>query len=164
MSKARSFIQYWLLPLAWMSMIFLVSSDKQSLQHSSRIIAPLLRWVFPQISEHTVDVVVYDVRKCAHLTEYALLAWLLWRAIRKPKRYDPRPWSWREGIVAVLIVALYAATDEFHQSFVPGRTPLVSDVLIDTIGAVFGMLLLWRVGHWFKWWPKTEIPKSDEPA
>jgi hypothetical protein len=40
--------------------------------------------------------------------------------------------------------------------FVPTRTPMVSDVFIDTSGAVVGMLVLWAAGWWFKWWGKRE--------
>lgn len=164
MSKTISFFKYWLVPLAWMSLIFVGSADSKSYQHSSRLIEPLLRWLFPHMSEDHVHLIHHIFRKCAHLTEYAILGLLLWRAVRKPVRNDPRPWNWREPAIAVLIVFLYASTDEFHQRFVPNRTPLVSDVFIDTSGALIGMLALWTVGSTLKWWSKTEIPKLSEAA
>ena len=68
---------------------------------------------------------IYFIRKCAHLTEYAMLALLLWRAVRKPVKNDPRPWIWREARLALLLVVLYAASDEFHQLFVPSRDAAV---------------------------------------
>jgi len=157
--KIRSFVSYWLLPLLWMSLIFVGSADKQSYQHSSRIIVPLLHWLFPHMSEVHVEAIHHFCRKCAHLTEYAVLALLLWRAVRKPVSNDPRPWRWREAAIAVLIVFAYAASDEFHQIFVPSRTPMVSDVFIDTSGAVIGMLVLWAVGCLLKWWPRRPIPQ-----
>lgn len=123
-----------------------------SFQHSSRIIGPLVHWLFPQLSKETIKEIVTVVRKCAHLTEYAILALLLWRAKRKPIRNDPRPWKGSEARFAVFIVALYASTDEFHQLFVPSRQASVWDVLLDTTGAVIGMLLLWGLGRWRKWW------------
>ena len=83
---------------------------------------------------------------------------------RRSQTNDSRPWSWRESALVVLIVFAYASSDEFHQRFVPTRTPLVSDVFIDTGGAVMGMLVLWVLGIFFSWWPKTEIPKSPEAA
>jgi VanZ family protein len=92
------------------------------------------------------------VRKCAHLTEYAVLALLLWRAMRKPVRNDPRPWNWREARFVLLLVMCYAATDEFHQIFVPARTSLVSDVFIDTAGGAAGLAALWILGRWRKHW------------
>src|SRR6476620_3341841 len=125
-----------------MVVIFSASSDAHTFQRSSRIIGPLLRWLFPHMSEATINVMVTIVRKCAHLTEYAILAYLFWRALRKPKRDDPRPWSWREGGLAILFVALYASTDEFHQLFVPTREASVKDVCLDTLGAAGGIILI----------------------
>ena len=89
-SKTRSFLKYWLLPLAWMSLIFFGSSDNKSYQHSSRLIEPLLHWLFPHMSQAHVEAIHHVIRKCAHLTEYAILGFLLWRAVRKPTRRDPR--------------------------------------------------------------------------
>src|SRR5690349_8246654 len=119
-----------------MVIIFSASSDSLSAQHSSQILGPLIRWLFPHIPEETVSSIVFFLRKCAHLTEYALLALLLWRALRQPVRKDPRPWRWADARLAVFIVALYAATDEFHQLFVPTREGRVSDVMIDTVGGM----------------------------
>ena len=102
--------------------------------------------------DDTLYLIVFFVRKCAHLTEYAVLALLLWRARRKPMKNDPRPWLWREARLALLMVALYAASDEFHQCFVPTRTGLVSDVFIDTAGGAAGLLALCAFGHWRKHW------------
>jgi VanZ family protein len=150
--KFRPFLKYWLPVLIWMALIFSASSDSHSYEHSSRLIAPLLHWLFPQMPETRVDASVYFVRKCAHLTEYAVLALLLWRAVRKPVKNDPRPWSWRAARLALLIVTLYAASDEFHQIFVPTRTALVSDVFVDTAGGAAGLLALWTIGRWRKHW------------
>jgi len=82
-------------------------------------------------------------RKSCHLAEYAILACLLWRAIRKPRRRDPRPWNWAEAGLSLSVVFTYAATDEFHQVFVPNRTALVSDVFIDASGGAAALVLLW---------------------
>jgi VanZ family protein len=135
-----------------MVIIFSASSDTRSSQHSSRIIAPVVRWFFPHISEHTLDQIVFITRKCAHLTEYAMLAILFWRALRKPVRKDLRPWRWADAGFAILFVALYAASDEIHQLFVPNREGRITDVMIDTAGAVTGVLLLWLAGRVSRFW------------
>ena len=152
MLKFRAFLKYWLPALIWMALIFSASSDANSFEHSSRIIAPLLHWLFPRMPDDTMYLIVLLVRKCAHLTEYAVFALLLWRALRKPVKNDPRPWIWREARLALLIVALYAASDEFHQSFVPTRMALVSDVFVDTAGGAAGLLALWAFGRRQKRW------------
>jgi VanZ family protein len=161
-SRTRSFLKYWLVPLAWMSLIFFGSADSQSYTHSSRLIEPFLHWLFPHMSQAHVELIHHVIRKCCHLTEYAILGALLWRAVRKPVRPDSRPWSWREAMIAILIVFLYASTDEFHQMFVPTRTPMVSDVFIDTSGAIIGMIILFTLGRFFHWWPKAKKNSNDD--
>jgi VanZ family protein len=145
-----------------MLVIFSASGDTHSFQHSSRIIGPVLHWLFPAMSEATIHAIVVFVRKCAHLTEYAILALLFWRMLRKPVKNDPRPWSWRHAAIAVGLVAVYAATDEFHQLFVPSRDASVRDVLIDTLGGAGGMALLWTIGRWRKTRPRTECRRQNE--
>jgi VanZ family protein len=135
-----------------MVLIFSASGDKASFQRSSRIIVPLLHWLFPGLSDDHAFAVVLAVRKCAHLSEYALLAWLVWRARRKPVPRDTRPWRWSEAGEVLWVAALYAATDEFHQTFIPNREGCLRDVLIDTTGAAAGLFLLWLFGRWRKLW------------
>jgi VanZ family protein len=139
----RVFLNYWLPPLAWMAVIFTASGDVKSYEHSSLFVEPFLRWLFPQMTQEHIETIHFGIRKCGHLTEYAVLALLLWRALRRPVKNDSRPWGWREARLALGIVMLYAATDEFHQLFVPERTGLVSDVFIDTSGAAAGLMALW---------------------
>ena len=150
MPKLRVFLKFWLPPLAWMVVIFTGSSDSKSYQHSSLLVEPFLHWLFPNLSQAHVEAIHHLFRKCAHLTEYAVLALLLWRAMRRPVKNDSRPWNWPEARLALLLVMFYAATDEFHQSFVPTRTPLVTDVLIDTTGGAAGLFALWICGRWRK--------------
>jgi VanZ family protein len=138
--RARNFVKYWLLPLLWMLVIFSASADTASAHRSSRIIEPILRWLFPEMPAAQIEAIVLIVRKCAHFVEYGVLAVLLWRALWKPARRDPRPWSWRPAGLAILIVAAYAASDEIHQTFVPSRQGSVRDVVLDTSGALAGML------------------------
>jgi VanZ family protein len=133
-----------------MIIIFSASSDRMSFSHSSRIIAPILHWLIPHISDQSVRAVVFAVRKAAHVTEYAILGLLAWRAFRKPNAANPRPWS--QAAFALLFVALYATSDEIHQAFVPTRQASVWDVLLDTVGGAFGLLFLWIIGRWRKHW------------
>jgi len=50
---------------------------------------------------------------------------------------------WRPALVALVVAAIYAAFDEFHQSFVPSRTASAHDVAIDIGGAVVGLAIYW---------------------
>jgi VanZ family protein len=135
--------KYWLPPLLWMLVIFSASSDAQSYHHSSRIFEPLLHWLFPTMPMAHIQTLHHLVRKCAHMTEYAFLAWLFWRAIRQSPTKPPRPWNWSEAGLALALVFIYAAADELHQKFIPGRTGQISDVIVDVVGGAIGLTLLW---------------------
>jgi VanZ family protein len=141
-------ISYWLPVLIWMGLIFSGSSDLLSSQRTSRIIGPLVHWLFPQLPEETVGQVVFVTRKAAHVAEYAVLALLIWRALRRPVKADRRPWSWREPAVALALSALYAVSDEMHQSFVASRYGSALDVCLDSAGAASGLLLARMTHAW----------------
>ncbi len=78
------------------------------------------------------------VKKGGHIIGYALLALTYWFGMG---------WDKKRGWLAWLLAVLYAATDEFHQSFVAGRNPSPVDVLLfDNLGAIIGLLLWTRFG------------------
>jgi VanZ family protein len=135
-----------------MLIIFSLSSDTISSQHSSRLIGPIVHWLFPNMPPKNVEGIVFLVRKCAHGTEYAIFAVFVWCARNKPAGNNLRSWRWSEARLVVLLAMLYAATDELHQAFVPNRQSSVVDVLIDTLGAVLGLILLRGFGRWRKYW------------
>ena len=149
------FAKYWLPVLLWMWLIFSASGDSNSAVRSSRIIAPLVRWLLPDLSEEAVQAVVLFVRKCAHVAEYAVLALLLWHALRRPPKPGSAPWRWSEAGLALAVAALYAATDELHQTMVPSRQGCVRDVLLDTSGAALALLCLWAVGRLRNRWQRA---------
>jgi VanZ family protein len=138
--SVRSFLKSWLPVVAWMLFIFIGSTDLLSASHTSRFIAPFLRWFSPDISDATIASVQLIVRKCAHVTEYAILAALLYRAFRQNQ--------WRVGkpfVLCFFIAAVSAGLDEFHQSFVTSRTASPWDVTIDCVGALAGLVMYSRL-------------------
>ena len=152
MSKLKSFAKYWLPVVLWAAVIIMASGDSKSVQRSSRIIEPLMRWLFPQASDETIHTVVFIARKWAHLAEYAILALILWRALRGTRTPPAEGWSRRLVSVAWGGATAFAITDELHQTFVPGRQGSFWDVLIDSIGAAGGLFALWLFGRWRKKW------------
>lgn len=120
-----------------MVVIFIGSTDVLSAEHTSRFLVPFLRWLDPHISWAALNEIQIAIRKLGHLAEYAILAALFWRGLRSGTQ---RPIS---ILFAVVLVAcgLYAASDEFHQSFVPSRTSSVYDVMIDICGALVGLTI-----------------------
>jgi len=137
--RMRTFLKYWLPVLAWLGLIFIASTDLMSAEHTSRIIGPILRWFNPDVSAATIARVQFFVRKAGHVTEYAILAMLVWRGLRRGTG-----WPAKMSILFVgawIVCAIFAASDEFHQSFVPSRTASPRDVMIDVIGALVGLTI-----------------------
>ena len=137
-----------------MAIIFAGSTDLMSAEHTSRIIVPLLRWFVPTISPLTVVRLEFFLRKAAHVSEYAVLAVLLYRAFVHTVFQSRRVLS--AGIV-LLSCAAYAASDEFHQSFVPSRTASLRDVMIDLCGAMLAVLVYWSIAT------RRVIPSRSHP-
>jgi len=135
----RRFFKYWLPLLIWVCVIFLGSTDVLSAEHTSRFMVPFLLWLKPEMSPEKILFILIVMRKSAHVSEYAILALLLWRALRSnPTLRTTRPMLLGAALVACTV---FAASDEFHQSFVKSRTPSVRDVMLDVAGAVFGLLI-----------------------
>ena len=151
-SRRRSFLLYWLPVILWMSLIFGMSTDVGAPRHTSRFLRPILRWFNPNVSDETIRSIQLGIRKAAHVTEYAVLSLLVWRARRKPVRGDSRPWNRADALFAFAIAVLFAISDEWHQSFVPSREGHLRDVLFDSSGAALGLLAAWGFGRWRRVW------------
>ena len=134
------FLKYWLPLLIWLAVIFVNSTDLMSAEHTSRFIVPILLWLKPGMAPETLRSILFAMRKCAHVSEYAILALLLWRALRSGSALCAKI-SMLFGAV-LLGCAVIAASDEFHQSFVKTRTPSVRDGLLDVVGALLGLLIV----------------------
>jgi VanZ family protein len=127
--------------ILWMGVVFLASTDLGSAAHTGSIVLWLLRLVSAgRLSLPAMEEIHFLIRKSAHLTEYAILGTLLWRAFSAPARP-----LLQTAATALLVAALYACSDEYHQSFVPARTASIRDVAIDTVGAAGGIALCWAV-------------------
>ena len=90
--------------------------------------------------EDVVDRIESIVRKVAHYSIYTLVGILLMSLMStfKMKELD-------RVAVSLIVGVIYAATDEIHQAFVPGRGPLVTDVILDSIGVLTGIFIVMLV-------------------
>jgi VanZ family protein len=126
----------------WLAFISFASSDSFSATNTSRIIGPLVLWLFPNTTVQQLDVIHFVTRKLAHFTEYAVLGILAARAFRtSPGPTIRRRWL----LISLSVVAVYALVDEYHQSFVPSRTASIFDSLIDISGGLVALgIINWR--------------------
>jgi len=137
-SLAR-FLSRWAPLLAWIIFISFASSDSFSAANTSRIIGPLVLWLFPKTSAETLELIHFCIRKIAHFSEYALLGILSARAFRtSPHTFLQRRWF----LIAIVLIVVYALLDEYHQAFVPSRTPSIFDSLIDSLGGLSALLVI----------------------
>jgi VanZ family protein len=137
-----SFVKYWVPVFGWMLLIFLASGDLMSAEHTSRFLVPFLLWLKPDISVESLTLAHICVRKAAHLTEYAILALLLCRAVFRGTKLT---WSRSTMFVGAWSACVLMATgDEFRQSFVESRGASPWDVMLDSAGAIFGLLIYSR--------------------
>ena len=98
-------------------------------------------WLFPNTTPETLAVVHFVVRKIAHFTEYAILAYLAARAFcTSPRAALANRWF----LAALVLIVIYALLDEYHQTYVPSRTASIYDSLIDMSGGLVMLLVLRR--------------------
>lgn len=138
-----------------MVLIFVGSTDVLSAEHTSRFIGPFLHWLDPTIPASTVLKIQLLVRKAGHVTEYAILALLLFRALANTILRG-RPFL--VVLLDLTACGVFAATDEFHQSFVPSRTASARDVMIDLAGAAIGVALY---ASWARKWRNLSLREKD---
>jgi VanZ family protein len=132
------------LPLvAWMAFIFFASTGNFSAANTSVFIRPVVLWFFPDISNERLMAIHFIIRKLAHFTEYAILGLLAARAFIESSQAGLRRYWFFDGLV---LITLYALTDEFHQSFVASRTASIYDSLIDISGGLAALIFvaIWR--------------------
>lgn len=123
----------WLILLAWMFIIFLFSNQA----NSGTITHNMVEQILPKTEKiNIIDIINFIIRKLAHLIEYLILTLL---TISLFKEYTKK-----EKIIiitSIIFCFLYACTDEYHQSLIPGRTSLFSDVIIDTTGGIIAIII-----------------------
>jgi VanZ family protein len=105
-----------------------------AMNETSRFIRPLLEFLFPSATPETLTLIHGNIRKLAHLVEYALLAFLAIRAFESLKL---------KYLLSFIFVVAVAAVDETKQSFDPSRTSSPWDVVLDSIGGLAAILLFW---------------------
>ena len=120
----NSLLRYWLPPALWAGVIFILSAQPS----------------LPHYPDTLLDLIL---KKAAHMIEYGILAFLLWRALSRGQGALSRS-AW---VTAFVVSVLYAASDEYHQTFVPGRNGTPVDVGIDTVGALIALLIVGSLGR-----------------
>ncbi len=114
----------WILVVLWMGVIFYLSNQ-------------------PDLKSSFSSGVDFVLRKAAHIAEFAILTFLVWRALAASVEAENK--KGRKLIIGAFLFAFfYAISDEYHQTFVLGRVGAVKDVLIDSMGIIIATIAVWR--------------------
>lgn len=97
----------------------------------------------PTLPHHPDTLLDLILKKAAHMIEYGILAFLLWWAFSRGRG----TFSHSALVTAFVVSVLYAASDEYHQTFVPGRNGNPVDVGVDTVGALVALLIVGSLGR-----------------
>ena len=119
-NRINYLLKYWLPFVVWAGVIFTFSAN-------------------PATPTSQINWQDFIVKKTAHIIEYAVFTTLLYRVLLK-SGFD----RVKAGYTALAIAFLYGSTDEYHQSFTPGRMPTIRDIIFDTLGAGAAIYLIWN--------------------
>lgn len=130
---------YTILLILWMLVIFSFSmqNGEQSRDTSDKVVEVVRDVTKTKADEDTLS---YIVRKMAHITEYFILGFLMYKTLRS---YNIK----RTIALSIVFSIIYATTDETHQLLTGERTGQIKDVFIDSIGIVPGVLLSSKIGN-----------------
>lgn len=135
MSKSKKIIS-WIFLLGWMFFIYYMSNQPADISNNqSDFVIKLLNYLGFELNDYFGDLASLVVRKGAHFTEYLILFLFSYNV---NKIYFGR----RNKFYSIIFIFLYSISDEFHQYFIPGREMKIMDVIIDTCGGIFGLILL----------------------
>src|SRR5207245_6907840 len=132
--------RYWLPPLLWMAVMFVLSTDAFAAEHTGEVLWHVLSGLALHVTYAQYTLLHFLTRKAAHLTEYAILACLLLRAFRAGAA---GAWHWRWAGLSFVLVAIHAGLDEYHQAYTQYRTGSVADSVLDMAGGLIALALLW---------------------
>jgi len=142
-------LKAWIAAILWLIVIAIESTTYLSARNTSRILYPLLHFLFG-LNHARFEHWHFYLRKGGHVFGYGLLSILLFRAWREtlPTPGNPK-WTLRWSTVAVVGTVLVAGLDEWHQSFLPTRTGTLHDVILDTCAGIAAQVLLFLSARWF---------------
>ena len=149
-----AWLRAWWPAVLWAIVIFMMSTDTFSAEHTGFVLEPVIRWFLPALTADQVDIIHHYIRKSAHFTEYFVFALFIYRGVRGVHK----GWRWTWALSALFIAAGYSALDEIHQAFVASRTASPYDSLLDSVGAFVAIAALYL---WFRFRRPTPLPAPE---
>jgi VanZ family protein len=148
---APQWLRSWWPAILWACLIFTASTDSFSSDNTASVLYPMLHAVIPHLTTAQFQVIHHFIRKSAHFSEYFIFYLVLFRGIRG----SHSGWRWTWAWTAWFVAAAYSALDEIHQSFVASRTASAWDSLLDSIGALVALAIVYLFYRHFRSRPST---------
>ena len=165
LGRVKRFLFVWLPALIGVAAIVMESTPTFSAANTSSWLRPIVQRIFGPITDPVWGEVHHLLRKAGHFAGYGTLcvlflrAWLLTYAMSVALQV--RVWRMRSWGYAIASTFVVASGDEIHQTFLPSRTGMFSDVVLDTIGGVVvSGMVLW-VSGWM-WTKATRMERSED--
>jgi VanZ family protein len=155
---APQWLRSWWPAILWAALIFTASTDSFSSDNTASVLYPILHALIPHLTTDQFAVIHHLIRKSAHFTEYFIFYLVLFRGIRA----GHSGWRWTWAWAAWLIAAAYSALDEIHQSFVASRTASPWDSLLDSIGALVALAVVYLFYRHLRSRPATPEHQGSE--
>jgi VanZ family protein len=157
-SDRHELLKAWIAAILWLIVIAIESTALLSASNTSRILYPLLHFLFG-LDWVRFEIWHFYIRKTGHVVGYGILSILLFRAWRAtlPAMSNTK-WTLRWANIAMLGTALVASLDEWHQSFIPSRTGRWQDVVLDTCAGVAAQILIFL---WWMWRRKKDVNRGS---
>jgi len=155
----------WLPVVIAISVICIESTTTFSALNTSSILRPIMERLFGVFADANWESFHHYLRKTGHFVGYGTVGFTFLRAwlhtLARRGRMALLSWRIESSILAIFSTAIVASADEFHQTFLPGRTGTPVDVMLDTAGACTMCLLVWLL-CWVGRSPQ-EFDMSDGP-
>jgi VanZ family protein len=136
----KQLLKTWIAASLWIGLIAFESTEYLSSDNTSRFLYPLLHFLFG-LTRAQFPFWHHIIRKSGHFVGYFTLSVLLFRAW-KATLHLQQAWAWRWAGIAFCMSALIASLDEWHQTYLPSRTGLFSDVVLDSAAALTAQIVI----------------------
>ena len=141
-AQRNEIFKAWIPSLIWMGVIAVESTAWLSASNTGRLLYPICHYLFGVTRAH-FPVWNFYIRKSGHFVGYFTMSFLLFRSWRATlPQFGNGRWALRWGWIAWLMTTFIASMDEWHQTFIPGRTGRVHDVVLDSTAALVAQIVL----------------------
>jgi len=140
----KHLLKTWIAAILWLGIIVTESSNLASAENTSRLLYPLLHFLFGLNPLH-FPVWHFLIRKTGHFVGYFTLSWLLFRAWRDTFPIPGRNWAIHWARISFFMAALVSCLDEWHQSYLPSRTGNIHDVALDSTAALIAQVVIFLI-------------------